>query len=253
LNLTSSKKYLTTTNTGVKLYRGKNIQRFYLIREVEEYVQCNFKAEAVKNNLLYQFIVCQEITGTTDKFRLHFCITPQNEKYLFGHTANKLFPKKQSYLKPLVVILNSKFLDWLFRKTSTNNHVMGYEIVQFPIPVSFDKYKQSFEKLFSVINYIRTTRGNYLILIDTIANAFVYNLYFPKHMKENKIDVSEFIERDLNSVLENREFENLNNTEKEKVISQLHGIWTDPENEVVKRMAQFKEKSPDILKPILES
>jgi predicted RND superfamily exporter protein len=130
---------------------------------------------------------------------------------------------------------------------------MGYEIVQFPIPVSFDKYKQSFEKLFSVINYIRTTRGNYLILIDTIANAFVYNLYFPKHMKENKIDVSEFIERDLNSVLENREFENLNNTEKEKVISQLHGIWTDPENEVVKRMAQFKEKSPDILKPILES
>jgi tRNA1(Val) A37 N6-methylase TrmN6 len=249
LNLTS----LTTTNTGVKLYRGKNIQRFYLIREVEEYVQCNFKAEAVKNNLLYQFIVCQEITGTTDKFRLHFCITPQNEKYLFGHTANKLFPKKQSYLKPLVVILNSKFLDWLFRKTSTNNHVMGYEIVQFPIPVSFDKYKQSFEKLFSVINYIRTTRGNYLILIDTIANAFVYNLYFPKHMKENKIDVSEFIERDLNSVLENREFENLNNTEKEKVISQLHGIWTDPENEVVKRMAQFKEKSPDILKPILES
>jgi len=39
----------------------------------------------------------------------------------------------------------------------------------------------------------------------------------------------------------------------EQVIEQLHTKWTDPQNEVVKRMAQFKEKSPEILKPILES
>jgi len=45
----------------------------------------------------------------------------------------------------------------------------------------------------------------------------------------------------------------LSDTVKEEVIEQLHKIWTDPENEVVKRMAQFKEKSPDILKVILES
>ncbi len=33
----------------------------------------------------------------------------------------------------------------------------------------------------------------------------------------------------------------------------LHQRWTDPNNEVAKRMGMFKEKSPDILKVILES
>jgi hypothetical protein len=33
----------------------------------------------------------------------------------------------------------------------------------------------------------------------------------------------------------------------------LHQKWTDPNNEVVKRMGMFKEKSPDILKVIMES
>ncbi|MEA3287480.1 MAG: hypothetical protein U9Q77_08930 [Candidatus Marinimicrobia bacterium] len=50
-----------------------------------------------------------------------------------------------------------------------------------------------------------------------------------------------------------RVFENLSDTEKEEIIEQLHQKWTGPNNEVVKRMAQFKEKSPDILKVIMES
>jgi len=40
---------------------------------------------------------------------------------------------------------------------------------------------------------------------------------------------------------------------KEKVISELHKRWSDPNSEIVKRMNSFAEKSPDILKPILES
>ena len=45
----------------------------------------------------------------------------------------------------------------------------------------------------------------------------------------------------------------MNNCQKEKVIKQLHTKWTDPKSEIVKRMNSFAEKSPDILKPILES
>lgn len=33
---------------------------------------------------------------------------------------------------------------------------------------------------------------------------------------------------------------------------QLHTKWSDPQNEVRKRINSFPEKSPDILKPILE-
>jgi len=115
------------------------------------------------------------------------------------------------------------------------------------------------------------------------------NFYFPDHMKERGIDVLQYVEQDINEVIQNvagasnnvteassfgtnkpgagssgfiqkqdafvtlGTFGTLSDEQKESVINQLHKRWTDPGNEVVKRMAMFKEKSPDILKPILES
>ena len=79
------------------------------------------------------------------------------------------------------------------------------------------------------------------------------NLYFLDHMKEHEIDVLDFVEKDIEKALQGQKFDSLNNAKKEEVIQQLHAEWTDPKNEVVKRMAMFKEKSPHILKPILES
>src|SRR5690606_18551280 len=72
LNLTSSSDYFSDRNTGVKLYRGKNVQRYHLINEVDEYVTVGFKSDRVNFNKEHKFLVCQEITGTTDKYRLHF-------------------------------------------------------------------------------------------------------------------------------------------------------------------------------------
>lgn len=79
------------------------------------------------------------------------------------------------------------------------------------------------------------------------------NLLILDHMKERGIDVLEYVEQDINEVMQGREFEKLSDAEKEQVIEALHAKWSHPDNEVVKRMAMFKEKSPDILKPILES
>ena len=61
------------------------------------------------------------------------------------------------------------------------------------------------------------------------------------------------MERNIEEVLQCKDFEQLSEAEKNKVIEQLHARWSDPENEVVRRMGMFKEKSPDILKVILES
>lgn len=79
------------------------------------------------------------------------------------------------------------------------------------------------------------------------------NLLILDHMKERGIDVLEFVEKDIEEVMHGREFSTLSDAEKEQVIESLHAKWSHPDNEVVKRMAMFKEKSPDILKPILES
>jgi len=72
-------------------------------------------------------------------------------------------------------------------------------------------------------------------------------------MKERNIDILQFVEKDLKEVMQGREFDQSTDDQKEKIIKQLHSRWTDPESEIVKRMDSFAEKSPDILKPILES
>jgi hypothetical protein len=64
LNLTSSSDFFTTRNTGIKLFRGKNVQRYYLIDDVDEYVVEGFKSDKVNFNRKNKFLVCQEITGT---------------------------------------------------------------------------------------------------------------------------------------------------------------------------------------------
>ena len=81
----------------------------------------------------------------------------------------------------------------------------------------------------------------------------VFELYFPDHMKDRQIDIMKFVEKDLKEVTQGRDFEPLTDEQKEKIINQLHAKWTDSENEIVKRINSFAEKSPDILRPILES
>ena len=88
---------------------------------------------------------------------------------------------------------------------------------------------------------------------NQVIDALFFNFYFPDHMKDREIDVLEFLVRDMGKAMQGRKFDSLSDAEKEKIIVQLHTTWSNPENEVVKRMAQFKEKSPEILKPILES
>ncbi len=72
-------------------------------------------------------------------------------------------------------------------------------------------------------------------------------------MKERNIDVLKFVEEDINEVINNKGFNALSDTQKDEAISKLSSRWSDPSNEIVKRMNSFAEKSPEILKPILES
>lgn len=253
LNLTSSKDFFSKENTGVKLYRGKNIQRYYLINEVEEYVLANFKSDKVEKNYSSRFLVCQEVTGTTDRYRLHFCVTPNSERYLFGHTANKLTLTKENYLEPLAIILNSRFLDWLFRKTSTNNHVMGYEISQFPIPDRFISLIDTLSLLYLLLSYSKQKQTHISTTLEVVADSIVFNMYFPNHMEEKGIDVIQFVVQDLKEVMQERNFERLTFDKKNEVLENLHAKWTHPDNEVRNRIKLFAVRSPEILKPILES
>ena len=100
-----------------------------------EYCDQNFMPEQVKANREGAFLICQQITGTNDERRLHFGVTEKPATdFLCGNSLNKLLLKNPSHSKVFVALLNSKFMDWFFRITSTNNHVQGYELEQLPIP-----------------------------------------------------------------------------------------------------------------------
>lgn len=156
-------------------------------------------------------------------------------------------------LKALLAILNSDIINYVYQKhfKSTKkvfSEIQARSVKELPIPdLSVNK-----ENILTLLSEILIYKNGLDDLIQKVSNSLVNEAYLPDHIKVRKIDVLDFVEEDINNVFQGRAFETLSDAEKEKVIAQLHQKWTDLENEVVKRMAQFKEKSPDILKVIME-
>ena len=136
LNLTTHSNRFSSKRTKVRLLRGRHVGRFVVKYDAStEYCDQGFLREQVKANREGVFLTCQQITGTNDERRLHFGVTenPPTD-FLCGNSLNKLLLENPAHSKAFAAVLNSKFMDWFFRITSTNNHVQGYELEQLPIP-----------------------------------------------------------------------------------------------------------------------
>lgn len=140
MNLTTSKDEITFNRTSVKLLRGRHVSSYYTDYEaVDEYIRRGFKQESVQLNKSVQYIVCQEISGTVDPRRIHAALTNTSESFLCGHTINKIRLQETKWNCYIIGLLNSTLMDWVFRKTSSNNHVGGYELKQLPIIMAEDR------------------------------------------------------------------------------------------------------------------
>lgn len=165
---------------------------------------------------------------------------------------NSLTNSKED-LKTLLLILNSSLIyKWLYNKGQRKGEMLQL----FKDPLSniplIDLVNTKTKPFLSVLaDLLSTTDSKDWLRI--IADSCVFNLYFPEHMKEREIDVLEFVERDMKKALHGKEFDSLPDAEKEKVIEQLHATWSHPDNEVRNRIKLFALRSPEILKPILES
>jgi len=133
--------------------------------------------------------------------------------------------------------------------------VLVSDLEKFPIANVADGNKvRLLIILVALILYAKSENNNFtFILLDKIIDGLVFELYFPDHMKEKEINILKFVEQDLKEVSGEDDFEQLPDEKKENVIEELHKRWSNPASEIVKRMNSFAEKSPDILKPILES
>lgn len=204
---------------------------------------CAYLEEFQKPKIIYQEMVQQS------------CFYYDKAGYFYCNDTARIITGE--HLEYLTALLNSKLFFFAVKVYygggalgSTGIRMKHTFFEKFPAILPSKKSNLSF---FTTL--IQFSKENYKdsIVFENVVDGIVFNLYFPDHMKERGIDVLEFVDRDINEVMKGREFEKLSDTEKEQVIEALHAKWSHPDNEVVKRMAQFKEKSPDILKPILES
>lgn len=138
LDLTANKKNIVGYNTGYPLLRGRNIGYYSLLEsEEKEYVLSDF-VESTKKKCYIESerIICQQIANMNKERRVTFSLTPAN--YVLGNSCNFISIKDNEYgidIYALLGLFNTKIINWLFKLTSSNNHVNNYEIDCFPVPV----------------------------------------------------------------------------------------------------------------------
>ncbi|GAA7518567.1 class I SAM-dependent DNA methyltransferase [Helicobacter pylori] len=168
--------------TNGRIYKGANCHRYFLDTQYLFAKDNQITQQIFEKNYYQNIIVTQNITGTSDVYRIHAnLIEVKNQEMLFLDTCNLSYCKEREHAKFLVGLLNSRLLDWLFRKTSTNNHVNLYELETLPIPQITEKNQELARKITDGAEQILKTKEK-----DPKANtqrlekeidALVYQLY----------------------------------------------------------------------------
>ncbi|MDY0779964.1 Eco57I restriction-modification methylase domain-containing protein [Tenacibaculum sp. IB213877] len=169
-------------------------------------------------------------------------------------------------LKYILSILNSKLSEWYF-STYTTTSGMGtnrwkkYKINKFPICNT----KESNEKLLdfliditlhshldSVPQLNETLKNDHIAhFFEEVIDGCVFELYFKEHMLEKGINIIASVQQEIDKVFGNKYFNDLDEQTKNQKIWELYKNLKN--SEVQQRMRLFVAKSPDILKPILQS
>ncbi len=179
--------------TNGRIYKGANCHRYFLDTQYLFAKDNQITQQIFEKNYYQNIIVTQNITGTSDAYRIHAnLIEVKNQEMLFLDTCNLSYCKEREHAKFLVGLLNSRLLDWLFRKTSTNNHVNLYELETLPIPQITKSNKPTADKIIVLVDKIlalkeKDPKANTQRLEKEI-DVLVYQLY---HLTDEEIKIIE--------------------------------------------------------------
>jgi hypothetical protein len=169
------------------------------------------------------------------------------------NTAFMIVPFQKKQVFHLQAIINSSIIKFYWTKKyydqrQTFPKIKGTYLKELPIPKDFHMFPISL-----LSEFISFKKNIGVLQIREILDGIISELFLSNHMREKEIDILKFVEKDIAKVMKGLDFENLSDTEKEEIIEQLHKIWSHPDNEVRNRIKLFAVRSPEILKPILES
>jgi hypothetical protein len=240
------------TNGMVPLLEGKDIKRFFIKTPSNFLNWDKDKIHRTRPDYLWNSdtkIVIQRISGGSKPL---VCSVDNNRYKTFASTNNILLKNKykdQYYF--IAGLINSDILNWYYANNFSNNSTLTVNISKtYMSHLPIAKFSQEVSLISELLHYL--TGKTPTEMFSRVLNSAVMDLYFSDHMKEHGIAILKIVKQDISSVMQGREFDQLTVSEKENVINQLDAKWSDPQNEVRKRIDSFPEKSPDILKPILE-
>lgn len=174
------------------------------------------------------------------------------EATLFAMTGEKL--------KYLLTILNSRIALWFFNQITTTSG-MGtsrwkkYKIEQLPIPEIHDnKQEQNFETLADYLIFLNdeskppvnpyTDNASIAAVFEDVVNMMVYELYFEEHMKQEEIDVLQFVNEKTFPALGKDEKANA------EIIGKVYKWLQEQENPIRNRVILSNIRSKDIIRRI---
>lgn len=139
LDLTANKKNIIHDNTGYRLIRGRDIGYYELLPfDRKEFILPDFVNSSKKKKFIEQDrIVCQQIANMNRERRVKFSYVPKN--FVLGNSCNFISVSENIYgidIYTMLGLLNTKLINWLFKLTSSNNHINNYEIDCFPVPIN---------------------------------------------------------------------------------------------------------------------
>ncbi len=272
-------KYLTNENTNqYLLYIDKNIT-------IENLLNDNVN---IYNHLLTYKELIQKIRSgnnedSSDWFRLdrtreqwifegEKIVAPQRSKTnTFGYNAISWYSSADVYfiktkdvkynLKYILALLNSKlFFLWLSYKGKRKGDML--ELYQKPlseIPIIFTTKMNLFENLVNILLFTKSTsqikdsvKNEHIAnFYEEVIDGCVFELYFEEHMKEKGINIIDDVKKYIDESGLNQDFENIEEKIKKQKIWELYKEMSTGVVQV--KMTDFITKSPDVLKPILQS
>lgn len=211
IDMTFCKESFSENSKNAILLKGAIIDRYLLRKKMSqgEIVFIDEKKLSKIKNISREFkkqerIVLQGITGVNEKVRLKMMIV---KDVYCANSLNYLNLKQNINKKYLLGLLNSKLLNFVFSKFSTNSNVNGYEVDNLPIyfPINNAPFIAKVDKILAAKKSGRETTT-----FEHELDVMVYKLY-NLNFEEVKIIDTDFS-------YNKKEYDSIPSIEAEKVV-----------------------------------
>lgn len=263
--------YLINSHTGIK---EKNIQPINIPKDyptIEDYFLSfgdKFKNRGEQGINWYNLRSCNYIDKFESPKIIYADIVQDRGKFYYDennfYTNDTAFIISGNNIKPLTALLNSKLVSFAY-KTFYSGGGLGDKGLRFkkeflgkvPIPLSFTNFHFSF--FVDLIQYLNDNKleiddeqnSQISNFFDEVIDGLVFDLYFKNEMKSKNICITDEVKVSLEKHNVGHDFQNLGESRKKEIILALYKEWSTGSVQI--KMADYTTKSPNILKPILQS